>query len=384
MPSKSDPAGIRAYQVPQSIRFLRSLGVPATRLAGIFGETADNIRHIDIRSYKESPSIAPPAVIEADDRELLRLTPTERRAQVRRNLQGIRLRTKQDLDRVEAIVWEIYRCHQSLGFEEGYDALLLMRPGVANARHGQALRVLLLIEEKLAWFALPLGQIEEALGHAQSAMSRALDAFRELAGERDYLLRYGEAALVASVCLQKMHQTEQSLVYIQAADEANIAIGERPGSEHLRQRGAALVQLGAAYDDLAEKQFLHAPKRMLRKYEAHHELDLGMSGLRHIAYINPADGFDKVLELTSGVQTTYGEGSMQYAVAARSAALAGLKFGTESSTETALRLFASTSPSPTSCIPHILSITPDLKLSPDALDRWLRFAMSETPLPPRP
>ena len=76
---------------------------------------------------------------------------------------------------------------------------------VANARHGQALRIRLLIEEKLAWFALPLNRIDEALRHARRAMRFAVKALRESAGEKGYLLRYVESALVASICLQKMH-----------------------------------------------------------------------------------------------------------------------------------------------------------------------------------
>jgi hypothetical protein len=383
MPSDSDPAGIHARQVPQSIRFLRSLGIPATQLAGIFGESADYIRHIDSRAYKATKPTSLPAFPEWDDLALLRLTDEERRKQVRRNLQGIRLRTKQDLDQAEQAVWAIYRSHQSVGFEEGYEALLSLRPTVANARHGQALRVLLLIEEKLAWFALPLGRIEMALDHAERAMDRAVEAFKESAGAKDYLLRYGEAALVASVCLQKLHQPELSLSFIQAADEANIAIGDLPGSEHLRQRGASLIQLGKDYDDLADGQLRRAPKRMLRKNEARNEVDLGMSGLRQRAFLHPSSGFDRVLELTEEAATAYGRTSLQYAVAAKSAALAGLRYATPESTETALDLLAETSSAPDSPIPHILSITPDLKLSAEQLDLWLRFAMSETPLPPR-
>jgi tetratricopeptide (TPR) repeat protein len=302
---------------------------------------------------------------------------------VRRNLQGIRLRTKQDLDQAEQAVWAIYRSHQSVGFEEGYEALLSLRPTVANARHGQALRVLLLIEEKLAWFALPLGRIEMALDHAERAMDRAVEAFKESAGAKDYLLRYGEAALVASVCLQKLHQPELSLSFIRAADEANIAIGDLPGSEHLRQRGASLMQLGKDYDDLADGQLRRAPRRMLRKNEARNDVDLGMSGLRQRAFLHPSTGFDRVLELTEEAATAYGRISLQYAVAAKSAALAGLRYATPESTETALDLLAETSSAPHSPIPHILSITPDLKLSAEQLDLWLRFAMSETPLPPR-
>ena len=135
--------------------------------------------------------------------------------------------------------------------------------------------------------------------------------------------------------------------------------------------------MGENYDDLAERQFKRAPKRMLRKGEVNHEVDLGMSGLRQLAFLDPAWGWDKALELADAVKSAYGANSMQYSVAAKSAAVAGLKYATPEATSTALKLPENAAKG----VRHILSITSDLKLSPDDLDRWLRFAMNEAPLP---
>jgi hypothetical protein len=383
--SNSDSKMIRARQVPQSIRYLRRLGVSATRLADIFGEAADNIRHIDSRSYTQAPLKPRVIELEKEDHALLRLSAQERKAQFRRNIQGIRLRSKQDLDQAEANVWAIFWSHQSIGLEEGYEALLAMLPGVANARHGQALKVRLLIEEKLAWFAQPLDRIKTAFAHSQRAMELSLDAFRESAGENGYLLRYSEAALVASICLQKMHQPERAFSFIRAADAANESVGQLPGSEHLRQRGASFIQMGKGWDDIARRQLDRAPNRMRRKEEARHEVDLGMNGLRQRAFLDPSWGWDKALELADAVKCVYGESSMQYGVAAKSAAVTGLKYATPEAISTSLELLREISPvSPREAatgVRHILLITPELKLSQEDLDRWLRFAMNETPLP---
>lgn len=276
--SSTDRTGIHARQVPQSVRFLRELGVPATRLAGIFGESADNIRHIDSRSYKDEPNTPKPSGFDKDDLALLRLSPDERKAEALRQIQGLRLRSKQDLDQVEAAVWAIFQNHKSVGLEKGYEALLLIVPSVANARHGQALRVRLLIQEKLAWFALPLNLIDSALRHARRAMRLAVKAFRESGGEKGYLLRYGEAALISSICLQKMHDPENAFAYIRAADEANIAAGQLLGSEHFRQRGASFIHMGVKYDDLANSALSRAPKRMRRKNEAEQPYRLRLCG----------------------------------------------------------------------------------------------------------
>jgi len=382
-PSSTDQIHIRARQVPRSVRFLRALYVPATRLAGIFGESADNIRHIDSRSYKEEPNTPKPATFDREDFALLSLSPDERMAEAIRQIQGLRLRSKQNLDQIEATVWAIFQNHKSVGLEQGFDALLLILPGVANARHGQALRIRLLIEEKLAWFALPLNRIDQALRHARRSMKLAIRAFRESAGDKSYLLRYGESALVASICLQKMHRPEQAFDFIKAADEVNIAAGQLPGSEHLRQRGASFIHMGAKYDDLANKALTSAPKRMRRKNEAGHPVDLAMNGLRQQAFLNPAWGWDKSLELASEAMAVYGEASMQYGVAAKSAALVGLKLATTEATEISLQLLDTISPVAANGVSNILSITPDLKLSDEDRDLWLRFAMNETPLPPR-
>jgi hypothetical protein len=164
--SHKDQIEIRAKQFPQAIRRLRRLEVRATTLAWIFNESPDYIRHVDGRANDASIPISNPSTFDVDDLALQRLSPAERAAQVRRNLQGIRLRTKREFEQVEATVWAIFWNHQSVGLDEGFDTLLAMRPGVANGRHGQALKVRLLLEEKLAWFALPLNRVSIALRHA--------------------------------------------------------------------------------------------------------------------------------------------------------------------------------------------------------------------------
>jgi hypothetical protein len=122
---------------------------------------------------------------------------------------------------------------------------------------------------------------------------------------------------------------------------------------------------------------------MQRKNEAQHPVDLAMIGLRQQAFLNPHWGWEKALELTAAVQAAYRVQSMQYEIAAKSAALVGLKLATQEATETSLKLLDAISPDATQGVRNILSITPDLNLSVEDRDRWLRFAMNETPLPPR-
>jgi len=117
-------------------------------------------------------------------------------------------------------------------------------------------------------------------------------------------MRYGESALVASICLQKMHRPERSFAFIKAADEACIAAGQLPGSEHFRQRGAAFMHMGRDNDDRAERALVRAPERMRRKNEAEHPVDLAMNGLRQRAFLNPTWGWDKSLELVADVKAT--------------------------------------------------------------------------------
>jgi hypothetical protein len=383
--TKSDASGklrLRAHRVPKAIKLLRKLGVPATRIASAFGEDADNIRHIDIRAYGGTAAQNPePISLTKEDLQLAKLGQEERARQARLNLAGLRIRSKLDLERTESLVWEIFRNHKSIGFEDAYEALILMLPGVANARYGQARRVKLLIHEKLAWFAMPVGRIKKALGHACSAMEAAVEAFRESAGNKEYLLRYGEAALVASICMQKLQAPQAALRFIRAADEANVAAGQLPGSEHLRQRGAAFIQMGRGNDELAKKMLVLAAMRMEEKHEASHPIDLLMTGLRQRTFIDPVWGWEKSLELVQAVEVHYGRNSFQRAVAAKSAAAAGFKLADHGINDIALRLLEGSdigSPEPGG-LSQVLSITPYLNLTGDNLDRWLRFAFQESP-----
>jgi tetratricopeptide (TPR) repeat protein len=309
------------------------------------------------------------------------MTKEERARQARLNLAGLRLRSKTDLEAAEALIWQVFRSHLSVGFEDAFETLITMLPSVANARYGQAHRVKLLIHEKLAWFALQLNRIDASLGHARTAMESALEAFRESAGNKEYLLRYGEASLVASICLQKMHLPEESLKYIRAADEANEAAGQLPGSEHLRQRGTAFIQMGSRYDDLADKLLRLASERMEIKNEADHPVDLLMTGLRRRAFLDPEWGWEKSLDLVKAIENCYGKNSMQRAVAAKSAAAVGMKLADPKINETALALLEGTEQASLTpgILTQILSITPYLRLTGDDLDRWLRFAFHETP-----
>ncbi len=378
-----DTKRLHAHEIPQAVRFLRKdLKVRAMHIASVLGETPENIRQLTRRT-RAYGAAEQPLALEEDDIELLDLNDAQRGAEAKRRTQGVRIRTKHDLDLTERDVWAIFQNHQAVGLKEGYDALLLVRPCVAHARHADALRVRLLIEEKLAWFAQALGDTQQAFIYARAAMSLALDAFRESGGEKQYLLRYGEAALVASICLQKMHLPALAFPYVRAADEANEAVGQKPGSEHLRQRGAIHLQMGDRYDQDARSEFDRARERMKQKEEANHPVDLKMTSLRQKALIDPGIHWDDAQEMLAEVAQTYGQKSLQYETAARFVAAVGLKFASSESNQTALELLDSISPVPASGlgsgVPHILSMTPGLGLKGGDLDRWLRFALWETP-----
>jgi hypothetical protein len=178
-----------------------------------------------------------------------------------------------------------------------------------------------------------------------------------------------------------MHLPEESLKYIRAADEANEAAGQLPGSEHLRQRGTAFIQMGSRYDDLADKLLRLASERMEIKNEADHPVDLLMTGLRRRAFLDPEWGWEKSLDLVKAIENCYGKNSMQRAVAAKSAAAVGMKLADPKINETALALLEGTEQASLTpgILTQILSITPYLRLTGDDLDRWLRFAFHETP-----
>ncbi len=362
---------IRASQISQAVQLLRKLRISAVRIAAVLEDTPDNIRHIDNRAYAKQPvSILGPVKLTEEDVALARLSEEQRAKQARLNMQGIRIRAKLDLDAIEATVWQIVRNHTSVGFEEAHEALLARLPGVANARHGQARRIKLLIHERLAWFLMPIGETKLALRHAKAAMKIAVEAYRESSGDKQYLLRYGEAALVASICLQKQHYPKASMRFIEEADRANIAAGQLPGSEHLRQRGSVFLQLGPGYDDLAKDMLRQAPERMERKNEARHSLDLDMTGVRRLAFIRPRWGWERSVGLANATELAFGKESLQHRVAARSAATVGLKLGTQESVDISLKLLSADAANEAS---QLLSMTPELGLKNENLDRWLRF-----------
>src|SRR2546423_5488824 len=52
-----------ARNLKSAIQFLRRLDVPASRIASVLNETADNIRHLDSRSYEAEEKVSLPVPV---------------------------------------------------------------------------------------------------------------------------------------------------------------------------------------------------------------------------------------------------------------------------------------------------------------------------------
>jgi hypothetical protein len=363
------PATTAARNLGPEIELLRSFNIPASRIAFLLDESHANIRQISRRSqFPQESSISVAAL------------PTREQQIEEFLLYG------QKHHAVESLEWQVEDTFNQYAsryqFAEGAKALGLFISFLSAPTNPRRIRLKARIHHHIAWFSIQQGKCRSALDHGQFAIWLSRQAYKASWDVLD-LNRYVETALILSMAAHLSAEgtdrsERHSLAILWLAKEAAEAVGNPRGSEHFRQLGSALFSLG--YEDDARKCLVEAMQRAREKNEARDENHVEMIGKRFLHLLGENPDWDGAQALLSKVERTFGRNSLEYAINVNYTAASGFLTGDPKNAQDALDLLRSnteiTDPfGRQATVTKLLSITPDLKLRHEQLDRWIKQAL---------
>lgn len=366
MSNREQQAATAARNLEPEIELLRSFSVSASRISNLLDESPANIRQISRRAQfpKQSPLEVPaPPVREAQIEEFL--------------LYGKKRKALEALEyRVEQIFNQYASAYQ---FAEGARVLEGLLQLVSAPTNPRRMRIRARIHHHIAWFSIQQGKVKSALSHGQFSMSLSRQTYRASWDKLD-LNRYVETALIVAMAAHLSAEARDkselySLSVLWLAKEAAEAANNPRGSEHFRQRASALFHLG--YEDQAKKYFLKAMQKAREKGEARDENHVQMIGNRFLNLLGKTPDWDGAQELLSKVEQTFGKGSLEYAINVNYSTAAGFLTNDPTVEQDALKLLLSNTLlidpfGRQATVAKLLSITPDLRLTPDQKNRWVK------------
>jgi hypothetical protein len=362
------PAAIAARNLGPEIELLRSFDVPASRIAFLLGDTHDNIRQISKRSQFRTPdTITLPALPTREQIEELALYGRKHKRIVEQEQQ------------VE-VTFDLYASQYQ--FAEGAEALKSFLPALSAPSHPRKLRLKAGIHHHVAWFSIHQGKCRSALEHGQYAMWLSHQAYKA-SWDRLDLDRYADTALIVSMAAHLSAEGSEkgethSLTILWLGKEAAEAAGNPRGSEHYRQRGSALWNLG--YEEEARKSFFTAMQKAQEKDEARDENHVKMIGGRFLNLLGKSPDWEGAQELLQEVRHTFGPNSLEYAININYTAAAGLLTIDPHISKDAADLLINNSHiiepfGRQDTVRKLLSITQELDLNPFQRKRWIKQAL---------
>jgi hypothetical protein len=360
-----------ASQLKPAIRFLRTLNIPASKIAATLGETADNIRHIDSRFDDGWSEVLLPARISG--------LPHRDRSAFASNSERA---ASESTTRLEDIQREIEQIRQEDGpadLAAGYKKLRNLLPRVSSAVRPQALRVRAELEGNIAWFSTHLGLAQTSYFYAKEAMEHWSNLYSLSSLNKGNVISYADAALIASNSLLISRKPQAAIRVLDLAYRAQFAAGQGLHSEWYRQLGTALLQWGG-YDQLARRLYLRAGQELELKGGYSHPVSIQMNRDRQQNLLNPKSGWERALALIADARKTFGQFSLEHVMAINWAAAVGFELDSRGASQRAEELLheligRNLPFEHQGTVTKLLSMTPHLNLKGDLLDRWIRFAL---------
>ncbi len=351
--------------------------VSSTRLASLFGTTAENIRVIayrsrhedrepDIENYRLNDPIAP----DTPARLGVRAGPDEVVPTVGRG---------KKLDWLKfQIESAVARHSRDYTFLNGVRTLRHLAPRIGYAGDVRRIALLAQLHQHTAWFLVHAGQCVSAAREAGDARELWRIAYNE-SRHREYAERFIQAALIGSHAWLLERHPRQSLETLKIARDAAKSIGAPMGSDHFRQRGVALFQLRE--DERAAEAFRKSGEAMERLNEARIPAQVVMTGTRHINLLG-SPNWEGANEVLATARQSFGQESLEASMALHWAVACGVSTDSPSAIEHALDLITA-APPPAAHFGHqltirrLLTITPELGLYAGLRRAWVRRTLYE-------
>lgn len=359
-----------------AVYWLRQHDVPVARLAAVFVTDSGHIRQLAFRG--KSSGLRFYSISDSLDLLLARPTQSIRsRLAIRPHEDFVLLSPKQK-QRIDFMKGEIGTivADASATFLERVARVRKLLPLIGYAAGVDRIRLLAFLRQRLGWLFVHSGYCSSAFSEAQAAINLAHVAYNER-GQPEDLRSLTESCLIASNACLLACDPATALRFLDLARQASERIGDLRGSEHYRQCGVALFQMGQ--DEPAEKAFDNAVTAMDSKAEAENTAHILMTGSRHVGLLGKLS-FDRDLEMLEQVEKDYFQSSLQHSMALNWAAACGL--GVDSpAVELAASEMARHSVAVSGAFGHqattakLLALTPELGLDPRVRREWIRHAL---------
>jgi tetratricopeptide (TPR) repeat protein len=287
------------------------------------------------------------------------------------------------LEELEWRIEETFKQYSSqYEFAQGAKALKPFLSFLSVPTDPRKIRLKARVHHYIAWFSIQQGKSRSAHFHGMHSIFLSREAYKETGSKVD-LDRYVEAALIISMAAhlsaeaRDRYESHSLTILNLAADAAREAKNPR-GSEHFRQRGSALFNLGD--EEGARKYFEQAMERARVKNEARDENHVEMIGKRFLNVLGKFPNWDGAQELLKKVERTFGKKSLEYVINLNYAAAAGLLTGDFKIERDAVELLRSNNElvlpfGRQATVSKLLLITPDLKITDPERRRWIKQAL---------
>ncbi|MGA3028254.1 MAG: hypothetical protein ABSF98_26190 [Bryobacteraceae bacterium] len=357
--------------------WLLQKGVSSARLAAVFGTTPANARVIAFRARHglnpepaSNTGLDMPPTVELAEGLGVRSGPDE--------IVDTPIRLRK-LDRLrDEIDQTVARYASRYDFLAGSRALRRLLPQIGNPQDARRIALAALLHQHIAWFLVHAGQCVTASREARMAQDLWRIAWHE-SDSKEFAAGFVEAALIESNSWLLARNPRKALTVLDLAGQAAASIGAPTGSEHFRQRGAALFQLRE--DERATSHFARATEAMERLGEARIPAQLFMTGPRQTNLLG-SPKWDKAQELVVTAREAFGTESLEASMALHWATACGLTIGSASVIRQA-QVLLETAAIPAAQFGHqstirkLLAITPELGLDDRLRSAWVRRALYE-------
>jgi hypothetical protein len=261
------------------IEWLMGVGISSSRLAALFGTSAENIRRL---KYFAARQIEPSLITFVPDLEMIPATAMHRGIGIRSHREILTRAEKPSatFGWLSQQVEERFEAHrQQYQFPAGARSLLQLKQKLGHMSEARRIALAGILEQKIAWFLVHSGFTRSAVSHASSSLWLLQTAYYRL-GRNDDVREFIKSALIASQANLLAGRPAGALPILDIIRDAAQTINAPLGSDYYRQRAVALFQLGARYDDEAKKGFEQSERQMRRLGEGGDAQAL-MTGARH-------------------------------------------------------------------------------------------------------
>jgi hypothetical protein len=300
-----------------AISSLLALGVPASRLAELFGTNANHI-HVLAHRGREARGQKAPAVTTAPSKAI---ADSSADGAVLEAKQALRIRAEEDgveltprkaakLEWLEAQMEEITSTGRATyQFLRSARQLRALAPYIGYPSESNRLRLAAKLHQLLAWFYSHSGLSSSSIAEAEYS-TRLFEIVHHNTDDKDSLRELGGSCLIASNSRLIQGQAQTAITTLNLSGEATMAARVALNSEYFKQRGVALFQAGQ--DEQAKASFERAMETIPDDDAKYGTMTLKMAGDRHLNLIaKPFPEVDDQLVLLEEAKQVYGPESLE-------------------------------------------------------------------------